>query len=67
MGEMERLRAENADLSKQLNAMIEKEAVERRQKEEYARMRLDLINMRNKEMAAFSDALEGIAAKKFEV
>lgn len=67
MAELEHLKAENADLAKQLNAMIEKEALERRQKEEYARLRLDLINMRNKEMAAFSDALEGIAAKKFEV
>lgn len=64
--EVERLKAENADLSKQLEAMIEKEAVERRQKEEYARLRLELINMRNKEMAAFSDALEGVAARRFE-
>lgn len=64
--ELERLRTENADLAKQLEAMIEKEAVERRQKEEYARLRLELINMRNKEMAAFSDALEGVAARRFE-
>ena len=64
--ELERLRVENADLAKQLEAMMEKEAVERRQKEEYARLRLELINMRNKEMAAFSDALEGVAARRFE-
>ena len=46
--------------------MIEKKAVERRQKEEHARLRLELVNMRNKGMAAFSDALEGVAAHSFE-
>ena len=65
--EIDRLKTENSDIAKQLEAMIEKEAVERRQKEEYARLRLELINMRNKEMAAFSDALEGVAARRFEV
>ena len=64
--ELDRLRTENSDLTKQLSALMEKEAVERRQKEEYARLRMELISMRNKEMAAFSDALEGVAAKRFD-
>ena len=64
--EIERLRGENLEIANQLNAMIEKEAIDRRQKEEYARLRLDLINMRNKEMAAFASALEGVPTKRYD-
>ena len=65
-GEIERLKAENAELLAQLNAMVNKEAIDRKQKEEYARMRLDLINMRNQEMAAFASALEGVPTRRYE-
>lgn len=64
--EIERLKTENGELLAQLNAMVDKEAVDRRQKEEYARVRLDLINMRNKEMAAFASALEGVPTRRYE-
>ena len=64
--EIDRLKSENADLLSQLQAMLEKEANDRKQKEEYARMRLDLINIRNKEMAAFASALEGVPTKRYE-
>lgn len=54
------LRRENADLLKQLQALVEKEEQERLERRQWAKVKMDLLSQREDEVSKLSEALESL-------
>lgn len=52
------LRRENADMLKQLQALVEKEEQERLERRQWAKVKMDLLSQREDEVSKLSEALE---------
>eukprot|EP00742_Colponemidia_sp_Colp-10_P009830 GILJ01010755.1.p1 GENE.GILJ01010755.1~~GILJ01010755.1.p1 ORF type:complete len:494 (+),score=108.62 GILJ01010755.1:97-1578(+) len=56
------LRGENSELRREIQSAMDREEIERRERQEWAKARLDLFNQRASEVARLQEALEGVTS-----